>query len=138
MTERRWNWPLWTGFVLSVVAFFSYFSFFSRFPITRDIPWVNVLLFAVAMALLVAGVRRAPRKILAGIVAALGVVVFLFFGFAILIATKQIPAAAGAPRVGQKAPDFAMVDTGGKTVTLSQLLSSSPPGVLLVFYRGHW
>jgi hypothetical protein len=138
MNERRWNWPLWTGFVLSVAAFFSYFFFFSRFPITRDIPWVNVLLFAVAMALLVAGVRRARRKILAGIVAAVGAAVFVFFGFAVLVATKQIPASPGAPRVGQKAPDFAMVDTGGKTVTLSQLLSSSPRGVLLVFYRGFW
>ncbi len=138
MNDRRWNWPLWTGFVLSVIAFFSYFYFFSQFPITRDVPWVNLILFAVAIALLVIGFRRATRKILAGIVAALGIGVFLFFGFAILIATKQIPSAAGAPRVGQKAPDFALVDTSGKTVTLSQLLSSSPRGVLLIFYRGHW
>jgi len=43
---RRWNWPLWTGFILSFIAFFSNVGFFNRFPITRDIPWVNMFLLS--------------------------------------------------------------------------------------------
>jgi peroxiredoxin len=54
-----------------------------------------------------------------------------------------MPAARGAPRVGQKAPEFALSDTNGKTVTLAELLSTPikgkpAKGVLLIFYRGYW
>src|SRR5437899_2301931 len=75
---RRFNWPLWTGFILSIVAFASYLLLFSRFPATRDVPWVNWLLFAIAIVLLIAGVRRAQRKILPGIITALGLAVSVF------------------------------------------------------------
>src|SRR5262245_64959166 len=56
---RRWNWSLWAGFLLSIVAFFSYFQLFVRFPVTRDFPWANLLLFAVAIILLIVGLRHA-------------------------------------------------------------------------------
>ena len=135
---RQWNWPLWTGFVLSIIAFFSYFGFFYRFPITRDIPWVNLILFAIAIALLVMGVRRARRKVIAAIVAALGALVAVFFAAVILVLAKQIPASTGAPHVGQKAPDFTLLDSNRHPVTLSQVLSTTPRGVLLIFYRGYW
>jgi len=131
------NWRLWSGFVLSIVAFISYFTFFNRWPITRDIPWVNFILFVVATVLLIAGVRRSQRKIWSGIVAFLGIAIFAFFVFAVTVATKWLPPSHGAPHVGQKAPDFTLLDSNGKSVTLSELLASSPR-VLLVFYRGYW
>jgi hypothetical protein len=90
----RWNWFAWAGFLLSILAFVSYFTVLVRFP-----------------------------------------------------ATRQLPASHGAPRVGQKAPDFTVRDTRGNLVSLSTLLSSSPEtassgaatqGVLLIFYRGYW
>ncbi|PYY11431.1 MAG: hypothetical protein DMG69_03965 [Acidobacteria bacterium] len=37
--KRGWNSLLWAGFVLSVIAFLSYFSVFVEFPSTRDSPW---------------------------------------------------------------------------------------------------
>ncbi len=135
---RRFNWPLWTGLLLTVVAFFSYLGFFSRFPITRDIPWVNLLLFVIAMAFLVVGVRRSQRKIGASLVAVIGAAVFAFFVFAIVVIAKQLPPSPGAPRVGQKAPDFSLLDSHRRTVTLSELRATAPRGVLLVFYRGYW
>jgi drug/metabolite transporter (DMT)-like permease len=138
VNTRRWNWPLWTGLVLSVLAFFSYFFLFYRWPVTRDIPWVNLILFVAAVALLVIGFRRSRRKILGGIVAVLGIAVLIIFGFATLVVTKQLPPSPGVPRVGQKAPDFTLLDTNRRPVSLLQLLSSSPRGVVLVFYRGHW
>ena len=152
MNVRRFNWPIWAGFLVSLIAFLSYFFVFVWFPITRDFPWVNLLLFGIAAALLVAGVRRAfasdrfhPKrsKIVGSILATLSVVIFGFFVFATFIMARRLPPSHGAPQVGQKAPDFTLSDTNDKPVSFSELLSSpikgkSPKGVLLVFYRGYW
>ena len=149
MDVRRFNWPLWLGFVLSVVTFFSYFAVFVWYPVTRDFPWANLLLFVVAAVLLFVGARRAfagnrrRSKKVATIVTTLGVVVIASFLFAFFVAARWLPASKGAPQVGQKAPDFTLNDTSGKAVSLNELLATPingtpPKGVLLVFYRGYW
>lgn len=146
---RRINWPLWLGFVLSVVGVFSYLSVFVWYPVTRDFPWANLLLFALAAVLLFVGVRRAfasdrrRSKIVASIVATLGVVVIALFLLGFFVGGRALPASKGAPQVGQKAPEFTLTDTGGKAVSLNELLTTPikgnpPKGVLLVFYRGYW
>src|SRR5436309_6667956 len=56
---RRPNALLWLGFLVSVFAFLSYVPIFARYPSTRDVPWVNLLLFALGLFLLVGGLRRA-------------------------------------------------------------------------------
>jgi AhpC/TSA family len=152
MTTRRFNWPLWVGFLLTLGAFMSYFTVFVWFPLTRDFPWANLLLFLLAAVLLFAGIRRGfasdrphptRSKIVTSIVGLLSVAVFGFFVFAIFVAARWLPASTGAPQVGQRAPDFTLTDTAGKSVSLSELLSSplngsAPKGVLLIFYRGYW
>lgn len=130
------NWRSWTGLLLCVFAFISYFAIFTRWPVTRDVPWASFLLFAAALVLLAAGWRRAPKKIAASIAAILGVLILGLFTY-LIAGTKGLPASAGAPRVGQKAPQFALADTRGRTTSLSQLLAGSN-GVLLIFYRGYW
>lgn len=152
MKSQRFNWQIWAGFLLSLVASISYPLVFMRWPVTRDFPWVTLLLYVVAAVLLVIGTRRAfasgralKSKIAASILTALTVVIMGLFLFSTLIVSRWLPASQGAPQVGQKAPDFSLVDPNGKTVSLSELLSSStgqqmskPKGVLLVFYRGYW
>jgi predicted PurR-regulated permease PerM len=149
MTVRRFNWPLWLGFVLSVVTFFSYFAVFVWYPSTRDFPWANLLLFLAAAVLLILGRRRAfagdrrRSKIVAALVTTLGVVIIGFFLFAFFVGGRWLPASTGVPQVGQKAPDFTLTDANGKAVSLNELLSTPingkpPKGVLLVFYRGYW
>ncbi len=152
MNTRRFNWPLWLGFLLTIFAAFSYFAIFVQYPLTRDFPWANLLLFALAAVFLFFGIRRGfardqkrptASKILATLVSGLSVLIFAFFIFAIFIAARWLPASAGAPKVGQKAPEFTLADTGGKQVSLAELLSTpieskAPKGVLLVFYRGYW
>ena len=149
---RRFNWPLWAGFLLTLIASFSYFAFFVRFPVTRDFPWVNLLLFLLAAVLLVVGARRGfardrawPKlaKVVTSIVTTLSVAVMALFIFAIFIAARWLPASTGAPHVGQKVPEFTLSDANGRQVSLNQLLSEpidgkAPKGVLLVFYRGWW
>ena len=146
----KFNWPVWAGLLLSVAAFMSFFLVFVQFPVTRDFPWVNLLLFGFAALLLLIGLKRAfspqrplKSKIAALVATTLSVVVFGFFIFATFIFAKWLPASGGAPQVGQRAPDFTLTDINGKSVSLSELLSSPvngkpPKGVLLVFYRGYW
>ena len=151
--SRKFNWPLWTGFLLTIIAFMSYFSFFVRFPVTRDFPWVNLILFALAAVLLVAGVRRGFTKdqkrptlsrIIASAVATLGVLMLAFFIFTTFILARRLPPSREAPHVGQKAPEFTLPDASATQVSLSQLLTTplsdgkQPRGVLLIFYRGYW
>lgn len=152
MSIRKINWPIWTGFLLSLIAFFSYPVIFVRFPVTRDFPWANLALFGLATVFLVMGLRRAfaressrPKrsKIAATLLATLGLAIFGFFILAAFVIAKRLPASQGAPQVGKTAPEFTLPDTNGKPVALSELRSAPikgtpPKGVLLVFYRGYW
>jgi len=151
--KRAWNWQIWTGFLLALAVIPVYFVLFAKYPITRDVPWASWVMFAVAGWLLWTGVRRAfassgvyRGKIAGPILAVLSLGAAVFFGYATLYASRQLPAAAGAPRVGEKAPEFTLADTSGNTVAMSALLSEPMPGIkgqkprglLLVFYRGYW
>ena len=153
--KRRWNWRLVVGFVVCVTAFVSYVLFFYRFPITRNVPWVNWLLFALAGWLLWGGLTRAFRnrssyrgKIFGPILAVLSMALVGIFGYGTLVATKKLPQSTNAPKLGAKAPEFQLKDTSGKMVALSTLLSepipgekasgAKPLGVVLIFYRGYW
>jgi len=128
----------WIGLALAIVAFLSYPLFLYRFPITRDVPWVNFVLFAIATVLLVSGVRRATKKVLPAIVATIGIAMFALFVVGTTVLTRMLPASHAAPKVGDRAPEFALRDTTGKVVTLSSLVASAPRGVVLIFYRGYW
>jgi len=141
--KRKWNWPIWVGFVLVLGGLFSY-EFFVRFPITRDFPWANLLLFGVGGALLIVGLFRAfgrPQlyrgKIFGSIFTAIALFLFAFFSYEIFYVLRQVPLSSQAPRVGEKAPEFTLADQNGKPVALADLLSSSK-AVVLIFYRGFW
>jgi len=151
--KRCWNLSLWAGFLLVVAGVFSYIHIFELFPITRDFPWANLLLFLAGGVLLGRGLTRAFRqpelyrgKILGSILIALSVAAVSLFVFGVFYEFRQVPASAAAPRVGQKAPDFTLPDQDGKPLALAELLASPPSGagnarasgVLLIFYRGYW
>ena len=152
MPVKKLNWPLWVGLLLSIASFISYPFVFVWMPVTRDFPWANLILFVIAAALLFIGLRRAFTKDLAHptrsrikgvLVAGFSVLVFGMFIMMAFVAARWMPAATGAPHVGQKAPEFTLPDTNNQPVALSQLLTSpingqQPKGVLLVFYRGYW
>ena len=153
MNIRRFNWHIWAGFLLSVIAFLSYGLFFVNFPITRDVPWANLILSMIAASLLFVGIRRAfapdrsrLAKVGSSLLAVLGVLMIGFFIFMTFIMARWLPASQGAPRVENRAPEFTLVDPNGKATSLAELLSTpvnvtntvKPRGVLLIFYRGYW
>jgi hypothetical protein len=152
MTKKLWNWRLWVGFGVSLLALLIYGLLLMR---TRSVVWASLVLFVVSAALMVSGLKRAfaqPQsyrgKIAGPVLTILGVAVLGIFGWGVSLAAKYFPAALHAPQVGQKAPEFITVDSHGNSVALAQLLTTSitdssgvartPKGVLLVFYRGYW
>lgn len=151
--ERRRNFLPLAGFLTCLLAFLSYFLFFYRFPVTRDVPWTGWLLLAAGLGLAFAGVRRAFReperyrgrwhgKGSGSVLTVLSLLVAGFFLFATNAITRDLPAAANAPKVGQKVADFTVSDGNGKPVRLGDLMGASgtqsASWVLLIFYRGYW
>src|SRR5687768_5677249 len=99
MTTRRFNWPLWVGFVLTLAAFLTYFLVFVWFPVTRDFPWANLLIFTIAAVFVAMGVRRgfaADRphptrsKVITSIVATLSIAVLGLFVFTVFVAARWL------------------------------------------------
>jgi len=147
---KRINWEIWTGFVLSLVAAVSYPFVFVTWATTREFPWANLVLFAIAFVFLFFGLRRAFKpekrivaKIFSSLAAAFGVLLLAALLFMIFVMGSWLPPSTGAPQVGQKAPEFTLTDSNDRPVTLAQLLTepvnNKPPrGVLLIFYRGYW
>ena len=147
---KEFNWQIWLGFLLSVVALLTYPFVFVSWPVTRDFPWANLLLFGIAVVLLLFGIRRAfapdrrrISKIAASMLATLSILILGLFLFSFFVASRWLPASRGAPQIGQKAPDFTLADTSSRPLSLSELLSApidgnAPKGVLLIFYRGYW
>jgi hypothetical protein len=151
--ERRRNFLPLAGFLVCLIAFLSYFLFFYRFESTRDVPWANWLLFALGIGLLGMGLSRAFRRpdlyrgryqgrALGSVLGVLSVAVLGLFLFATTVGSRDLPEAAGAPKVGEKVPDFVLQDAQGRSVRLYDLLGqkAGAPGswVVLIFYRGYW
>ena len=145
------NSAMWLGAFFLFATVLSNGLFFVKVPGQRALPWLNLLVGALAVVFCVMALRRSQsvpelrRGKAAGwtlSILSLLLLAFSIFGFA---AARKLPSASGAPQVGQKAPDFTLRDTKGDPVTLAQLLSSPIPGsseqpkaVLLIFYRGYW
>ena len=150
--KRRWNMSLWLGVLILFFGLGSYVPLFSRFPLTRDFPWANILLLLVGGFFMARGLTRAFRqpdvyrgRILGTGLAVLCLVGCTLFVYGLFYLVRQIPPSPDAPKIGQKAPDFSLPDQNGKAVALSELISSGaqsgdakPRGALLIFYRGHW
>jgi hypothetical protein len=148
--KRRWNLSIWLGFLIVIGAPFLYLTVFVRFPALRDVPWTTLPIFALGIGLMARGIRRAWRqpeayrgRIAGPILLSAGVAGLAFFAFGIFYAARQLPASAGTPRVGRKAPEFTLQDTDGRPVTLAELLAPDAgaarvDGVVLIFYRGFW
>ena len=141
--KKRWNWSVWLGFLFVLAGLLSY-PFFARFPITRDFPWANLLLFCFGGILLLAGLVRAfgrPQlyrgKIFASIFTVLSLCIFALFAYSLFYESRQVPASMGAPHIGQKAPEFTLPDQNNKPMALADLVSGAK-AVVLIFYRGFW
>jgi len=142
--RRKWNWLVWAGFAVALLAAFSFTPLFVLYAATRDFPWANLLLFAASGALLGTGLYRAfsrpaeyRGRISGTILGVLSAAIFGLFCYGVFFAARDLPAAKSAPQVGQQAPDFQLADVDGKPVSLAGLRQANR-AVLLIFYRVYW
>jgi hypothetical protein len=152
MAMKLWNWRLWAGFGLSMAGLAGYIFWLNE---SRAVFWPALLLFVAAAVLLFSGLKRRsrepqlyPGKIAGYVLTTASVLIFGLFGLVGYQVSKFFPDAKNAPQIGQRAPDFSLVDADGKNFTLAQLLSTpitnadsaarATKGVLVVFYRGYW
>jgi signal transduction histidine kinase len=126
--------------------------FFLSPPGQQLIPWLSLLLSATAVIFLATGLKsaftrsQALRVKIIGSVLAVVALLLIGLGVFTFIQSRALPMSAEAPKIGEKAPDFALADSSGKMVTLDQLFAPLPAGanpaapkaVLLIFYRGYW
>ena len=147
--KRRWNIPIWLGLLVVLGGAVTYFPLVDRFPAQGNLPWATLLIFGVGLLLIAGGLVyafREPRtyrgRIAGSFAMVLGLAVVGMFLFGTFYFVRQLPPSSGAPRIGQKAPDFTLPDKEGRQVSLSELLSAGNPdhpnGVVLIFYRGYW
>lgn len=76
-------------------------------------------------------------RIFGPILVTLAILMFGLFSYVLFYELRQVPPSSGAPRVGQKPPEFTLSDQDGKDVSLRDLASRSK-AVALIFYRGFW
>jgi hypothetical protein len=102
--------------------------------LVRNHPEGYVAAAAVATALAALALRRSRRwtSWLALAFSALLLVAGAWFNFVV----AHVPDTPVALRVGERPPDFRLLDAGGRPVTLSDYRGKK--AVVLVFYRGHW
>ena len=137
MTEvspKQRNHLIWIGALISIFGLVSYFTLFARFPALRDVPWLNIPLVLIGLAVSILAVRRrlsllsAAGALLSAAVAGL-LLVYVF------VLSNQLPDTDGVVAVGAVAPAFSLTDHGGATVSLADFRDTP---VVLVFYRGFW
>jgi len=154
LAQRRRNRALFDGviFIFLTILINVPVLYALKFPGQELLPWISLALPAIAVVFFMVGLKRAfgqPEiyrgKIVGSILGVLSVLMLAVSVWGYHHA-KDLPPSSGAPRVGQKAPEFSLSDTSGKAMSLSELLSTpidaasgkAPRAVLLVFYRGYW
>jgi hypothetical protein len=154
--ERRRNWAPWMAFLFILLAVaLNVWTFVAPLRWTLVLVWLSFAAGLCALVYAALGASRAFKqpqvfggKISSSIFSVLAILVcgLMALGW---FSARALPASAGAPRVGQKAPEFTLADTQGNKVSLSQLLAGDPAAashtggaptkaVLLIFYRGYW
>lgn len=147
--QQKRNLAPWWALLCALASLGCNVAFFAAPPLQGLLPWLSLVFDVLAVVFLIIGLRRAfgqPQiyrgKTLAVVLTIVTVlpVGLTVFGF---VMSRKMPNANTAPQVGQRAPDFTLADTSGKSVSLDQLLdaapgATAPKAVLLIFYRGYW
>lgn len=136
----QYGWALWAGPLLALLGVWSYFAVFAFWPATRDFPWVNLLILALALGVSALGLRGGWRGTLVRRVLGLvSVTVSGLLAAALLLycfkLSYELPDADEALAVGQEVPRLVLLDQQGEAF---ELAPAAADRLVLVFYRGFW
>lgn len=140
-TEPRFrNHLLWLAPILALFGFLSYFLIFIRWPLLREVPFVNfaILLVAAIAAVLAARRARGRARWQRWTSLALLPLPFLLAGMLALFCVRgsALPPPPSAGLVaGAAVPDLRVLDHHGGEVSMAEL---SQGRVVVVFFRGAW
>ncbi len=156
VTEHRKNTAPWWGLLFALGAIGSNVAFFASPPLQGALPWLSLLFAILGLVFLAIGLRRAfgqaqvyRGKVLSVVLTVIALLPLGLTAFA-FVKARELPSSTAAPQVGQRIPDFTLLDTSGKPTSLDQLLApagsastsesqaQAPKAVLLIFYRGYW
>ena len=149
MVERGWNASLWWGFALALASMLCDAVLFLSPPGEEVLPWLSIVLAVLTLIFVVGALKQIfaaanspSRKVWSSILVLVSLLLIGVSAFA-SFKSRALPGSAEAPQVGQKAPEFTLMDTHDQTVSLAELFSSTPTdpppkAVLLIFYRGYW
>jgi len=131
---KQRNHLIWIGLMISILGLVSYFTTFARYPVLRDIPWVNIPLVLIGVVVSILGVRRrfSFLSVTGALVSAGCAGLLLAYVF---VLSNQLPGTDGVVAVGAEAPAFSLMDDEGTTVNLADFKGRP---VVLAFYRGFW
>jgi hypothetical protein len=138
--DRAARWARWLGPLVALGAVASYFTLFVRWPATRDFPWVNLALLALALGLSLRGLRgfasaKIPTRAGAATSLALSGALSAFFAWYCFSLSYALPGEERALAVGAPAPQLSLRDHLDRDVDLA---AAARQPLVLVFYRGHW
>ena len=140
--RRPRNHAVWLGPLVTFAGAFSYFAWFARYPLLRDLPWLNLGLVAVGLLVSFAGVWRAfspafPHrgKVLGSAGLLLSLLLTLLFNFYVFSLSYRLPAPTATTLSMTEAADFTLMDQRGQPVRLADFRGRK---VVLTFYRGFW
>lgn len=133
-SPKRRNHLIWVGALMSIVGLVSYFTFFARFPALRDVPWVNLTMVSVGLAVSILAVRRRLSffSVSGALLSAACAGLLTTYVF---VLSNQLPDVEGVVAVGDEAPSFSLTDHSGSVVSLSDFREAP---VIVAFYRGFW
>jgi cytochrome oxidase Cu insertion factor (SCO1/SenC/PrrC family) len=138
----RWWTPVASAIAACAFGFASYawLDWIGKMPEDlREHPWPMELAAVAAtgltIVLAVRAWRRARARAIAALAAAVAVLATGGFLYYVHVFSYRLPPPPTDLAIGSPAPDFALPDEAGHSVTLSQLRGHA---TLLVFYRGFW
>lgn len=139
------RWPkhaVWVGLVIAAGNVPLYFSIIQFSPDLRDVPWINMPLSWLALALATVGtwqVVKQGRGVLKNGLAAGGLLLTLFLvgicSWYVFSYSYSLPESPNATATETVAPDFELPDHKGQPISLSDYRGKK---LVLVFYRGNW
>jgi hypothetical protein len=138
-TPRLNHW-LWSGPLVALAGFVSYFVVFAAWAATRDVPWVNLPLVLLGAGMSVWGARLAVKRggwriAVGGLAALFSVGLAGLLAFYCFILSYQMPAPTAASDTGAELPALTLPAHDGTAVVLREAAKEK---LVLAFFRGAW